>query len=172
MVFIGGWRNRGFRGGGFGGRGPYGGAYGGYPRRGGGGCLRDACLLEGGCCLGEALTGNCLVLTAVMLPRLLLALLTGSAGARGQGPAVGRTSKRRFGGTSTGRLIAAIRVYQQRISPRLAGSCRFTPSCSAYAVEALQTHGARAGLALTLGRLLRCRPNGRRGADPVPAAAR
>ena len=161
MVFIGGWRSGGFRRGGYGRRG-YGGPYGGYPRRGGGSCLRDACLLEGGCCLGEALSGNCLVLTVVMAPRLLLALLTGSAGVRGQGPAVA--------GPATGRLIAAIRVYQRRISPRLSGTCRFTPSCSGYAVEALQTHGARTGLALTLGRLFRCRPNGRRGADPVPAA--
>ncbi|GAC1328484.1 MAG: hypothetical protein NVSMB13_15610 [Mycobacteriales bacterium] len=162
MVFIGGWRSGGSRrrGGGFGG--PYGGPYGGYRRRGGGSCLRDACLLEGGCCLGEALSENCLVLTVVMAPRLVLALLTGSVGARGQGPTDDGPWKRR--------MIAAIRVYQQRISPRLSGSCRFTPSCSAYAVEALQTHGTRTALALTLGRLVRCRPNGQRGADPVPAA--
>jgi putative membrane protein insertion efficiency factor len=46
--------------------------------------------------------------------------------------------------------------------------CRFTPSCSAYALEALDTHGTRRGLWLTLRRLVRCRPFGPSGYDPVP----
>ncbi len=162
MVCIGGWRSGGFRrGGGYRG-GPYGNPYGGYRRGGGGSCLRDACLLEGGCCLGEALTGNCLVLATLIAPQLLQAFVMGTA----------NTS--RHGGTGTrlaGGLTATIRVYQVEISARLSGRCRFTPSCSQFAVEALETHGAGRGIQLALGRLLRCRPGGARGADHVPAAS-
>ncbi len=68
------------------------------------------------------------------------------------------------------RLVAAVRTYQREISPRRPPVCRFTPSCSAYAVQALETHGARRGLRLTVGRLLRCRPGATGGADPVPTA--
>lgn len=57
------------------------------------------------------------------------------------------------------------RVMEGRPSP-----CRFTPSCSSYAVEALQVHGSVRGLWLTVRRLLRCRPFGPSGWDPVPAA--
>jgi putative membrane protein insertion efficiency factor len=64
-------------------------------------------------------------------------------------------------------LIAGIRVYQLlrigRVSP-----CRFTPTCSHYAIEAVTRHGARRGLGLTLRRLGRCRPGGPSGYDPVP----
>lgn len=64
-------------------------------------------------------------------------------------------------------LIAAIRAYQLlrtgRVSP-----CRFTPTCSHYAVEAVERHGAAHGLALTARRLGRCRPGGPSGYDPVP----
>ena len=67
------------------------------------------------------------------------------------------------------RLIPAVRVYQREISPKRPPVCRFGPSCSAYAVEALERHGARRGTWLTLRRLIRCRPGGMRGADPVPA---
>ncbi len=72
-------------------------------------------------------------------------------------------------------LILLVRVYQRVLSPALAvlsgpaGRCRFTPSCSQYAVEALQTHGALRGSALAAGRLCRCHPWGRFGEDPVPA---
>lgn len=63
--------------------------------------------------------------------------------------------------------VAAIRAYQAarfgHVSP-----CRFTPTCSEYAAEALQRHGLRRGLGLTLRRLGRCRPFGPFGADPVP----
>ena len=64
-------------------------------------------------------------------------------------------------------LVAAIRGYQLartgRVSP-----CRFTPTCSAYALEACDRHGAARGLALTARRLTRCRPGGPSGYDPVP----
>ncbi|MGZ6854174.1 MAG: membrane protein insertion efficiency factor YidD [Mycobacteriaceae bacterium] len=65
-------------------------------------------------------------------------------------------------------LILVIRGYQRFLSPLLAPRCRFVPSCSAYAVEALQQHGALRGLRLTGWRLLRCQPFCRGGYDPVP----
>jgi putative membrane protein insertion efficiency factor len=67
------------------------------------------------------------------------------------------------------RLIVVVRVYQREISPKRPPCCRFTPSCSAYAVEALERHGARHGSWLTLRRLARCRPGAVGGPDPVPA---
>lgn len=73
----------------------------------------------------------------------------------------------RSGGPVARLLISGIRAYQLartgRVSP-----CRFTPSCSQYAAEALTRHGARTGMALTLRRLIRCRPGGPYGFDPVP----
>jgi len=66
-------------------------------------------------------------------------------------------------------LIAFIRLYQWTLSPFLGQHCRFTPSCSAYAVEALQVHGAFKGAGLTIWRLLRCQPFAKGGHDPVPA---
>ena len=72
-------------------------------------------------------------------------------------------------------LIAFIRVYQMTISPMLmvffgpAGRCRFTPSCSQYALEAVRTHGALRGAVLALRRLGRCHPWGKHGEDMVPA---
>jgi len=69
------------------------------------------------------------------------------------------------------RLVAAVRVYQREVSPKLPpGVCRYEPTCSQYAVGAIETHGARHGTWLTLRRLLRCRPGAPRGADPVPNA--
>jgi putative membrane protein insertion efficiency factor len=65
-------------------------------------------------------------------------------------------------------LIALLRGYQRWISPALPPSCRFYPSCSAYAVEALQVHGLVRGGALTVWRLLRCAPWHPGGIDPVP----
>jgi putative membrane protein insertion efficiency factor len=63
--------------------------------------------------------------------------------------------------------IGLIHVYQLARSGRTS-PCRFTPTCSHYAVLALQRHGLRRGLRLTLGRLARCRPGGPFGSDPVP----
>ena len=65
-------------------------------------------------------------------------------------------------------LIFPIRLYQRYISPLTPPSCRFTPTCSQYAVEALQKHGALKGCWLALRRILRCHPWGGSGYDPVP----
>lgn len=65
-------------------------------------------------------------------------------------------------------LVALIRIYQWGISPLLGPRCRFTPSCSHYAVEALQKHGLFKGLWLAMRRIARCHPWGGHGADPVP----
>lgn len=65
-------------------------------------------------------------------------------------------------------LILPIRFYQRCISPLTPPSCRFTPTCSQYAVEAIQRHGAIRGLYLATKRLLRCHPWGGHGYDPVP----
>jgi uncharacterized protein len=66
-------------------------------------------------------------------------------------------------------LIAAIRGYQLTLSPFFGGSCRFLPTCSAYAIEAIAAHGAWWGSVLAIRRLSRCHPLGRSGYDPVPA---
>ena len=65
-------------------------------------------------------------------------------------------------------LIAPIRWYQRWISPAFAPTCRFYPSCSAYAVRALETHGPVIGLYLAIRRLLRCHPWTPGGIDQVP----
>ncbi len=65
-------------------------------------------------------------------------------------------------------LIGFIRLYQLVLSPWLPNSCRFTPSCSQYGVEAIRRHGAIKGTALTLERISRCHPWGGSGYDPVP----
>lgn len=65
-------------------------------------------------------------------------------------------------------LLFLIRVYRATLSPLLGPRCRFEPSCSAYAEEALRTHGVVKGLGLTLWRLGRCHPFARGGIDPVP----
>lgn len=61
-----------------------------------------------------------------------------------------------------------IRAYKLIISPILPSSCRFYPSCSQYALQALKIHGLGRGLWLTSRRLLRCQPWGNSGYDPVP----
>ena len=68
-------------------------------------------------------------------------------------------------------MTLLIKTYQWVISPMLPPSCRFAPSCSAYGVEAVATHGALKGGWLTLRRLLRCHPWGGSGYDPVPPHA-
>lgn len=65
-------------------------------------------------------------------------------------------------------LIAIVRGYKKFISPLLPPSCRFTPTCSEYAMEALQKHGAFKGSMLAIWRILRCNPFGKGGYDPVP----
>ena len=65
-------------------------------------------------------------------------------------------------------LITLVRAYQFLLSPHMGNCCRFEPSCSNYSIEALRTHGAWRGLWLTARRMLRCRPFGPSGYDPVP----
>jgi len=67
-------------------------------------------------------------------------------------------------------LLALVRGYRFALSPWLGSACRFEPTCSAYAIGALEAHGAAAGVALTLGRIARCHPWCAGGPDPVPAA--
>ena len=64
--------------------------------------------------------------------------------------------------------IFAIRAYQVLLSPFAGGACRFTPSCSAYAMQAIERHGAGRGLRLAVLRVTRCHPWGGAGFDPVP----
>jgi putative membrane protein insertion efficiency factor len=66
-------------------------------------------------------------------------------------------------------ILGLIRFYQRAISPRLPPACRYTPSCSAYGVEAVERFGAVRGSWLTVRRLLRCHPFGGQGYDPVPS---
>jgi len=66
-------------------------------------------------------------------------------------------------------LIALVRFYRFAFSPWLGSSCRFEPTCSAYALQALEAHGAAAGSALVVARLARCHPWCAGGHDPVPA---
>lgn len=66
-------------------------------------------------------------------------------------------------------LIALVRVYRFALSPLLPRACRFHPSCSAYALEALQVHGPWRGAFLAARRLSRCHPFNDGGVDPVPA---
>lgn len=66
-------------------------------------------------------------------------------------------------------LRGPIRAYQWVVSPLFPGSCRYLPTCSSYALEAIETHGALRGSWLGLRRILRCHPWGGAGFDPVPA---
>lgn len=165
MVFIGSWRprRRGY--------GPYdSGGYGPPPgygrryRRGGGGCGRDICLLESGCCLAE------LVGCGPQLPLLAPSVLQRSARAASAVkpiPAAGRRSREWV----LAFCCAAIGLYQTEISPQRKPCCRYNPTCSHYALEALQMHGLRRGTWLAVRRLVRCRP-GAAGDDPVPPVGR
>lgn len=65
-------------------------------------------------------------------------------------------------------LIGMIRFYQRAISARTGPSCRFLPTCSAYAIEAIERFGAIKGTGLAIWRILRCNPFGKGGYDPVP----
>ncbi|SNR88094.1 membrane protein insertion efficiency factor YidD [Blastococcus mobilis] len=116
-------------------------------------CLRDLLFLNTGCCLANAV--GCGMDSMLLAPTTLREVRVAGTGERGT----------RF----ADRMIAAVRVYQRRISPSRPPCCRFTPTCSAYAVAALERHGARRGSWLTLRRLARCRPGVTGGVDPVPA---
>lgn len=74
----------------------------------------------------------------------------------------------RKSGFFAGILILFIRIYQKLIAPLLPDCCRFEPTCSHYAVEALQVHGLWKGTFLTIWRLMRCQPFCKGGYDPVP----
>ena len=65
-------------------------------------------------------------------------------------------------------LLLPIYFYKEAISPLTPPSCRFTPSCSTYAIEAIRRHGPLRGLYLAIRRILRCHPWGGSGYDPVP----
>lgn len=64
--------------------------------------------------------------------------------------------------------IAVVHAYQLLLSPFLGGACRFEPSCSAYAITALERHGLWRGTRLALVRISKCHPLGSHGVDPVP----
>lgn len=65
-------------------------------------------------------------------------------------------------------LVLLVRLYQVTLSPFLGGQCRYHPTCSHYAVQALKEHGPVRGLLLALRRIARCHPFARGGYDPVP----
>lgn len=67
-------------------------------------------------------------------------------------------------------LTFLVRVYQLVLSPHLGGACRFAPSCSEYAISALQEHGPGRGVLLAVRRIGRCHPFHPGGFDPVPVA--
>jgi len=67
-------------------------------------------------------------------------------------------------------LIGLIRLYQLVLSPWIGHQCRFTPTCSHYAIAAIRTHGALKGAWLALRRIARCHPFSQGGHDPVPDA--
>ncbi len=69
-------------------------------------------------------------------------------------------------------LIWLIRWYKRCISPFTPPSCRFYPTCSSYAIEAINTHGSFKGLALAVWRIMRCNPLCKGGYDPVPLPKR
>ena len=69
-------------------------------------------------------------------------------------------------------MLAMVRFYKKYLSPLLPPVCRFEPTCSQYALEAIEWHGAWKGGWLTLRRLLRCQPFSRGGFDPVPVPDR
>ena len=68
-------------------------------------------------------------------------------------------------------LAGVFRAYKRLVSPFMPPACRFHPTCSEYAAQAIEVHGALKGSALASGRLLRCNPWSAGGFDPVPTAA-
>jgi len=93
----------------------------------------------------------------------------GTTSARsGASSGAGATARTRARSVGAWVLLALIRMYQIFLSPFLGGACKYYPSCSRYAQEAVQKHGARRGAWLALKRLGRCRPFAKGGFDPVP----
>jgi putative membrane protein insertion efficiency factor len=115
-------------------------------------CLRDLLFLNTGCCLANAI--GCGTDSFLLAPTTLREVRRTGTGERGTRLA--------------DRMVAAVRVYQREISPKRPACCSFEPTCSAYAVEALERHGAGRGAWLTVKRLVRCRPGASGGPDPVP----
>jgi putative membrane protein insertion efficiency factor len=66
--------------------------------------------------------------------------------------------------------VAGVHAYQLVLSPFMGGACRFEPSCSSYAIEAITVHGLLKGTLLALRRVSKCHPLGSHGIDPVPPA--
>ena len=66
--------------------------------------------------------------------------------------------------------VTLVRCYQLILAPFAGGACRFEPTCSAYAIEAMETHGLRRGMWLALRRVARCHPFSPPGIDPVPSS--
>jgi len=64
--------------------------------------------------------------------------------------------------------VVLVRTYQMLLSPFFGGACRFEPSCSEYAITAIELHGLLRGMRLTLVRVSKCHPFGSHGVDPVP----
>ncbi|MEN7546907.1 membrane protein insertion efficiency factor YidD [Rapidithrix thailandica] len=69
-------------------------------------------------------------------------------------------------------MLGLVRFYQLGISPMLPAACRYTPTCSQYAIEAIEKHGPWKGLWLSLKRISRCHPWGGSGYDPVPESSK
>ena len=65
-------------------------------------------------------------------------------------------------------VIRAVKFYQRQISPGLPGCCKYWPTCSSYAIEAVEKYGTVKGAALASWRILRCNPFSKGGFDPVP----
>ncbi|MDP9116238.1 MAG: membrane protein insertion efficiency factor YidD [Actinomycetota bacterium] len=125
-------------------------------------------LVEGGCCLAELVgCGPQLVL----LSPSLLSRSAVSADPPRHCPATATGAKRsQPAQTVHAALITAIGLYQRDISAHRKPSCRYSPTCSNYAHQALQAHGLLRGVWLTVRRLWRCRPGTQGGYDPVPPA--
>lgn len=68
-------------------------------------------------------------------------------------------------------LVAALRFYKAKISPALPPACRYTPTCSEYAIEAVERYGAWRGSIMAIRRVISCNPFARGGYDPVPQQA-
>lgn len=117
----------------------------------------DSCFLCRSCCPGMWVAS---VILTVTLPR------RAKADGAAQDPAAPRPA-----GRVAGALYDVVRSYRSTVSPTRPACCPYTPTCSTYAVKALQRHGAARGVWLILGRLWRCRPKAARRrnySDPVP----